>query len=183
MRYIYIYIYNYLLGKLFYFYIYFASLEEGAQKLPNFLCILLAIRIKINIYYGQTAGQTKYTKKPDSISKKKNYYFFSNPLNIICKILYSKQIKICLKRINHSRNLSSMLDTILESQLLNFWSTTISLFFQNGMPFQVARWLAWRLTTIHGKCFYHNLILINLTLLHADLHWFFNNDSQETLLP
>ena len=44
---------------------------------------------------------------------------------------------------------------ILESQLLNFWSTTISLFFKNGMPFQVARWLAWR----------------------------FNNDSQEMLLP
>ena len=61
-----------------------------------------------------------------------------------------------------------MLNTTLESQLLNFWPTTIALFFQNGMPFQVcALSCIGVLATIHRKRFYRNFILINLTLLLA----------------
>ena len=40
------------------------------KKLRLFSLYSIGNKEKINIYYGQTAGQTKYTKKPDSISKK-----------------------------------------------------------------------------------------------------------------
>ena len=46
----------------------------------------LAIRIKNNIYYGQPNIQN-YTC-PIGQVKKKYYFFQSNPLNIVCKILY-----------------------------------------------------------------------------------------------
>ena len=69
---------------------------------------------------------------------------------------------------NLSRNPSSTLDTILESQLLNIWLTTIALFFQNRMPLLVCSLACIGvLTTIHRKRFYHNFILINMTLLLA----------------
>ena len=62
---------------------------------------------------------------------------------------------------NLSRNPSATSDTILESQLLNFWLTTIALFFQNGMRTGFPG--------IRRKRFYRNFILINKTLLLAHL--------------
>ena len=87
------------------------------------------------------------------------------------KIFQSNRLnQILFANINLLKNNLSTLDTIPESQFLKFWPTTIALFFQNSMPFQVcALACIGVLTTIHRKRFYRNIILINLTLILAYL--------------